>query len=479
MAFVRERDLFGVGARVLLMLSGGADSMALLDVMPVVSERLGLRLEFAALHVDYATRGDDSVRDRLIVAAGCAAAGVPLHEVRLAHKPRGGDFQARARTLRYDRARELAAAQGYDAVVTAHHRDDQAETVLYRLAKYASPRGLAGMAAREGLLARPLLCLGAAEIRTYCRARDIDYGEDVTNAQPVYARNLIRLELLPLLERINPRVVETLAAGADAAAAEAEVLRDVTAAALARVLAAPPDGESAALDLERFAREPQAVRALVLHGLVREALGGDALVERRAVAAVLRLADADSGPGRVTLRGGLEAVRGGGLLRLRRRAPVHACEPLALDLTALAAAGREGLAVTWCERRFRMRLEPGPGALRAGAADSRRLADPAAFPDHAFVAAPTEDGRVALRHPRRGERFAPLGLGAPTTVARFLAAARVTPEARARAIVVAVADDVAWVGYESSAGRACGRVAECARVQEGTSSIVHVFEEAT
>jgi tRNA(Ile)-lysidine synthase len=222
--FVIRESVVHRGERALLMLSGGADSMTLLALLPIVAGQLGLELEFAALHVDYAMRGAQSDRDRLIVERACAAAGVRLHLVRLRRKLTGGDFQARARDLRYRHARAVAAAEGYDVIVTAHNRDDQAETVLYRLTKYASPRGLAGMRPREGRLARPLLCLGAAEIRDYCRARDIEYGEDATNAQPVYARNAIRLEVLPRLAAINPRVVQTLAGAAAMAAAEAEVL---------------------------------------------------------------------------------------------------------------------------------------------------------------------------------------------------------------------------------------------------------------
>ena len=395
---------------------------------------------------------------------------MPLHVVRLTGKPAGASFQARARDLRYDEARALAAAEGYDAVITAHNRDDQAETVLYRLAKYASPRGLVGMRPREGLLVRPLLCLGAAEIREYCRARDIQYGEDVTNAQPVYARNLVRLRVLPALADINPRVADTLAASADLAAAEADVLDEAAEAALARVRVAPPPGELAALSVRRLAAEPEALATLVLHRLVRAVLGGEALVERRAVAALLDLAARPQESGRVALRGGLEAVRGGGLLRLRRRAVAHVCDAATVTLADLTAAGRRGLTAAWCGRRYQVGMAAAeqPAAARAAAAGG-----------HAVVAVPAAAVAVTLRHPHRGERFAPLGLGAATTVARFLAAAGVPPEARARAMVLAVDGAVAWVGYEGRDGAARGRVAQYFRVQQGTSFVVHVFEEGT
>ena len=462
-AFVGDHRVLLPGERALLLLSGGADSMALLDLVRAVDDTLDLGLTLAALHVDYGMRGEDSARDRRIVTVACTAAGVPLHIVELGGKLRGGGFQARARAVRYERARELAAA-GHDVIVTAHNRDDQTETVIYRLAKYASPRGLVGMRPRDGEVARPLMCLGAAEIRMYCRARGITFGEDVTNTQRVYARNRIRLDVLPALAGLNPKVVETIAAGAEQAADEAEVLGAATDEALSRVLLPPAAGDLAAVDIARLLLEPRAMQRLVLHELVRDALGGDALVERRVVLALLALIRRPDDAGRAVLRGGLEAVRGGGRLCLRRREPGHVCEPADVAIADVAAAGGEGLALVWCGHRFRLRVEA------AGAAR-----DPA----HAYVALPSGARRATLRHPRRAERFAPLGLGAATTVARFLAAARVSPRARPRATVLDLDGAVAWVGYDGRDGARLGRVAESFRVQESTASTLHVFEEAT
>ena len=466
--FVGRESVLKAGERALLLLSGGADSMALLALLPIVAGRLGLGLEFAALHVDYATRGAQSDRDRAIVERACEAAGVPLHVVRLRRKLTGGDFQARARDLRYGRARDLAAAEGYGVVITAHNRDDQAETVLYRLAKYASPRGLAGMRPRERQLARPLLCLGAAEIREYCRARGIEYGVDATNAEPVYARNAIRLEVLPRLAAINPRVVETLAAASTMAAAEADVLALATAAASLRVAAPSRAGDLAVVDLMALRDEPPALRALVLHGLVRAVLGGEALVERRTVEALLALAERHDDSGRVTLGHGLEAVRGGGRLRLRHREPPHGCAPVTVEGAALAAAASEGSTLAFCGRLFRACLLSGVEFDRDAAAAGA-----------AFVGLGAAPRRVTLRHARRGEHFAPLGLGAETTVARFLAGARAPAAARARAVVLDVDGAVAWLGYTGAQGDHRGRVAHGFRVDQSVCRTLHVFQEDT
>ena len=464
-AFVEREDVLRPGEHALLMLSGGADSMALLALLPGVDARLGLGLRLSALHVDYGARGAASDRDREIVVRGCAAAGVPLQVVRLRTRLSGAGFQARARALRYARAAELAAAHSCDVVVTAHNRDDQAETVLYRLTKYASTRGLAGMRPRERRLARPLLCLGAAEIREYCRACRVEYGEDVTNSRPVYARNALRLEVLPALARLNPRVAETLSDTATMAAAEADVLAAATLAAAARVARPPAPEDLATLDVSALSAEAPALRALVLHEAARAALGGEALVERRVVEALLALCARRDDAGRASIGHGLEAVRAGGVLRLRRREPAHVCAPASVDGAALAAADGEGVALAVCGRSFRARLQDGAALER----------DPA----RAFVGLPGPPCRVTLRHARRGERFAPLGLGHETTVARFLAGARAPAPARARALVLVVDDAVAWVGYTDADGARGGRVAQGFRVRESSRSTLLVFEEDT
>jgi tRNA(Ile)-lysidine synthase len=375
----------------------------------------------------------------------------------------GRDFQARARAQRYGRARELAAKHGYDVIVTAHNRDDQAETVLYRLAKYASPRGLVGMRPRDGDLVRPLLAVGAAEIREYCRAMGIEYGEDVTNAEPLYARNVLRHEVVPLLEVLNPRLAETLSAGAEQAAAEAQVLGEVAAEARARVARPCGRGDRAVVDLAGLAAEPAALRALLLHELLREAMGGDALVERRLVEAVLRLAARVDDAGRVSLGRGLEAVRGRGVLRIRPVAAGHACTPVALGGVDLSSAGDAGVTALFCGCLWRVRLLP-------GATLDRR----AATAGEGFVGLAGPPRRVTLRHPRPRERFAPLGLSGETTVARHLAAARVPTERRPLAVVLEVDGRAAWVG-----GAAPGRVAQPFRVAQSSTVTLHVVQEGT
>ncbi|HSL96415.1 MAG TPA: tRNA lysidine(34) synthetase TilS [Thermoleophilia bacterium] len=492
--FVAARDVLRPGERPLVLLSGGPDSMCLLHLLPIVDRRLGLGLRAAALHVDYGLRGAASDRDRELVEAACEAAGLTLHVERLEGSLRGPDFQARARTQRYTLARQLAKRFGYGPLVTAHNRDDQAETVLYRLVKYASPLGLAGMRAREDDVARPLLGAGAAEIRAYCAARDIAYGQDASNLEPVYARNALRLEVLPALARLNPRVGETLADAAAMAAAEGEVVAAALDAAWERVRATPRHGELAALDVVALAAEPAGLRSLCLRRLAAVGLPAGALVTRRQVAALEGLAGRRADAGRAALRGGREAVRERHRLAVRPVPAAHACVPVEASVVGPPSSPERPLetcVAVFCSWRVRATLLPGahpPEAYRpAGLPAQARSAE--TRPATARAAGAGDDERrlslavaapprvLALRHPRRGERFTPFGRVAATTVARFLAGAGCGRDARRRALVLEVDGAPAAVAFVDRAGALRSRVAQERRVTQSTEWTLSVALE--
>jgi len=477
--FVAAGALLRPGERLLLMLSGGADSMALLDIVRAVDRRLGLGLDLAALHVDYATRGAASTRDREIVAAACGALGLPLHVVRLTRKPAAAGFQERAREIRYDAARAIVARGDADLIVTAHNRDDQAETVLYRLIKYAAPSSLRAMRPREQGLARPLLCLGAAELRAYCAERGIAYGHDESNDTVDYRRNLVRHEVLPVLSTINPRVAETLADAAALADDEHAIVAAAVDQAWARV-ALPPawlsgdaDVESRAdaggegtgesrgkagagpggeplwvLDLAALAAEAPALRALCLRRLAAAALGDEALLGRRATQLLERLAAGSAGSQAVTLSATLEAVREYDRLTVRRRRPGHTCAPVVLA---------PGSSVVFCGRRYHADLIVGPAFERTTT--------------EAWLSVDRPDCEIVLRHPRRGDRLRPFGMAADVLLSDLFGAARVPRARRPLAVVADLDGRPAWV---------CpGRSSEWFRVTAETPYTLHIFEQAT
>ncbi len=393
--------------------------------------------------------------------------------------------------------------------MTAHNRDDQAETVLYRLVKYASPLGLAGMRAREQDVARPLLGAGAAEIRGYCATQGIAYGLDASNLEPVYARNAIRLEVLPALARLNPRVGETLADAAAMAAAEGEVVAAALDGAWERVRATPRHGELAALDLAALAAEPPALRALCLRRLAAAGLPAGALVTRRQVEALEKLAGRRAGAGRATLRGGREAVRERSRLAVRPVPAAHVCAPVEVSVVApppSSATPPESCVAGFCRWRLRAIVSPGahppepfergarPVEVRAAEVRAAEVRPAEVCPAEAprGSAPPAGGGRderrlslgfaapprlLALRHPRRGERFTPFGRAAATTLARFLAGAGCGGDERRRALVLEVDGAPAAVAFVDPAGAVRSRVAQERRVTQSTEWTLSVALE--
>ena len=190
--------------------SGGADSMALLLLLRQLQPRFGYTL--SACHVNHGLRGQSADRDEAFVRAECARLGVPLrvfHAAELASPPThaGEDW---ARRLRYTAFAQLQG-QGIDAIATAHTANDQAETLLLRLARGTGLHGAAGIRPRRGCYLRPLLCLNRADTEAVCRAAGQTWVTDETNETDAYARNRLRRAALPALQSTNEAATENLA----------------------------------------------------------------------------------------------------------------------------------------------------------------------------------------------------------------------------------------------------------------------------
>jgi tRNA(Ile)-lysidine synthase len=248
---VRQERLWQKGDCVLVAVSGGGDSMALLHVTARLRSELGH--EVRAHGIDHGLRVEAEAE--LDMAAALAhSLGVPMTRSRLS-VGRGSNLQARAREARQEALREEAARVGAAVLATGHHADDRAETVLLRLLRGAGPRGLAVLPARSGDLVRPLLCARKKDILAHLDRHALPHAEDPSNADPRFLRVRVRRELLPLLEQLSPGVVGHLTALADQLA-----LLDTTAG----VAAAPdlPGGPYALDALPRRSRD-------AIAGLVR------------------------------------------------------------------------------------------------------------------------------------------------------------------------------------------------------------------
>jgi tRNA(Ile)-lysidine synthase len=200
------------GSRVLVAVSGGADSVALLHLLHRLTPSRHFHLEVA--HLDHALR-PDSPADAAHVRELCAQLRVPLHERRidiaaLAKGVRGG-LEETAREARRDFLREIAQQRGCDRVALAHQRDDQAETFLLRLLRGAGTAGLAGMRSFDPPFVRPLLPFPREELIAWLASEGLAWREDPSNRDPAFTRNRVRHELLPLLESYQPAIRVRLA----------------------------------------------------------------------------------------------------------------------------------------------------------------------------------------------------------------------------------------------------------------------------
>jgi tRNA(Ile)-lysidine synthase len=208
---LREECAISAGDRLLLAVSGGPDSIAMLHAVARLAPRL--RIELRAHGVDHGLRAEAPAELELAaeLAEHCRVGFTRTH---VAVAP-GGDLQARARRARHDALAQAAAREGCTSIATAHHADDRAETLLIRLLRGSGPRGLAVLPARSGKLIRPLLRARRADVLAHIARHRLRFAEDPSNRDRRFVRVRVREEVLPLLESISPQIVKHLNALAD------------------------------------------------------------------------------------------------------------------------------------------------------------------------------------------------------------------------------------------------------------------------
>lgn len=211
-AFASAHCLFVRGGKYIVALSGGADSVALLLAM--CSMAAEWQIEVEAAHCNFRLRGDESDRDENFCKALCAAHGVPLHLIHFDTRQYASlhhvSIEMAARRLRYDYFERLRHDIGADGICVAHHRDDSVETVLLNLVRGTGIRGLRGIQPRNGNILRPMLSVSRSEIVGFLDSLGQPYVTDSTNLVPDVKRNKIRLQLMPLLQQLNPNVAQSI-----------------------------------------------------------------------------------------------------------------------------------------------------------------------------------------------------------------------------------------------------------------------------
>lgn len=276
-------------SRVLVAVSGGADSTALLTALHRLQKEGAIGQLFAA-HLNHGIRGETAARDMRFCESLCKRLDIGLFaeraDVPAFAKQSGMTLEQAARELRYAFLERVRRSSGADCIATAHHRDDQAETVLMHLLRGSGTKGLSGMRMRTGAIVRPLLGVSREEILAYLAESGQDYCEDETNFVNDALRNRVRNELIPYLRGYNPNVVEALNRTAGFCGEDEALLSQLADEAEARML------RGAGLERRKLGELPPPLKARIVKKRLSE-LCGD--VSEADVRRVLALCGAKTG----------------------------------------------------------------------------------------------------------------------------------------------------------------------------------------
>jgi tRNA(Ile)-lysidine synthase len=433
---IRQHRMLTGGETVVVAVSGGADSVALLHVLVRLPPAFALALHVA--HVDHRLRADSS-EDAIFVRDLGARLGLAV-DVAVVDVPRSGSPEDAARRARYAALGAIADRVGATRIATAHTADDQAETVVMRLVQGAGPRGLAGIPPVRGRVIRPFIDARRSDIVAFLRGEGIGWREDPSNADPRFLRNRIRRDLMPAVAHENPAIVDALTRTAGLMREALEIAERLAARELRRGIV-EPDGVT--LSRDRLRGLPPSVAVEVLRQAAVN-LGAAAPFRAWAHRGLAR-ALAEPAPRRAIRIGGVRLEVSGGHVRIARGARASVVErPLVVPgVTPMPEVGL---------------------ALDARVLERDRY-DVPRTPEAVAFDAETLPGPLAVRARRSGDRFAPFG-GPARKLKDLLIAAKVPRWARDALPIVEAGRELVWV--------AGVRRGEAAPVTPGTRRVVEL-----
>ncbi|MEN8136661.1 MAG: tRNA lysidine(34) synthetase TilS [Thermodesulfobacteriota bacterium] len=427
---LRDLDLLVPGGFVVVAVSGGSDSVALLYLLAALADELAIRL--CAVYVDHGLRPDETAAEAELVKKLASqlqiefrTGSVPVREY---GEEQGLSLEAAARHLRYEFLERVAEELDAVAIAVAHTADDQAEEVLLRLIRGAGRNGLAGMAVvnYRGVI-RPLLQVSKDQLLDYLSERNIPFLEDSSNVERDFLRNRVRLDLLPYLEEnFNPAIRQTLLRTADILGTEDGLLDKLAQDLYRQAVSTAEDSESIRADIKVILAGHPALRRRVVEQILLE-LGGRASFQY--IDKLLELAASDGNGNELHLAEGLRVVKRAGTLdfsypagRKRHRASLTASKGLFFE-KVIAGPGN------WPIKELGITLQV--EVVEQPPSRDELVKIDADYLDMTELAFP-----LTVRSARPGDRFHPLGGPGSRKIADFLSDCKVARESRCRVPVL-------------------------------------------
>ena len=214
LSYINDNNLIKPGDKILVALSGGPDSLCLLNILKEL--KCKLNIEIGAAHLNHLLRGEDAFKDEEFVINTCKEMNIPCYIKRVDINKYSKEYKLSSelagRNARYDFFDEILKKEGFNKIATAHNANDQAETIIFRLMRGTGLEGLGGIkACREDKIIRPILCLTRKEVEKYIEEKNLNPRIDKTNFEKIYNRNKIRLDIIPYIQNnFNEDIVNTL-----------------------------------------------------------------------------------------------------------------------------------------------------------------------------------------------------------------------------------------------------------------------------
>ncbi len=296
---IKEYDMIKKGDKVLVALSGGADSICLTHALKALS--LDMEFSVYAAHLNHGIRGEEADGDENFAKEFCQSINVPFSskyvKAEEIAKAEGLTVEEAGRKARYGFFEEVCREKGLSVVATAHNRDDAAETVLMRIIRGTGTDGLSGIKfIREDGVIRPLLKVSREEIEEYCRENGLSYCTDSTNSDNNYTRNRIRNELLPYLrENFNPNISQSLINLSESAASDSGFLNSYARRLYKRLGSPMPNRKPIVLHIESIEMVDKAIMARLIIAAAKEAMGENFYLEKKHVEDILNIRNKETG----------------------------------------------------------------------------------------------------------------------------------------------------------------------------------------